>query len=333
MLALVRAQQAARPRIHALGNAARSVPAWRGIHQSPVALKKKKAAASDDLFATEDDSLFGDSGSLFDAGEPAQKTKKAASAPAERKGPKLRGKLDAEQRLERFNTLLAFVDERIGLHPPAKAAHKPEQVRDTAWQHLFGLAMTKEQLEQVAEVFPKWRESRREWKPKMVMAFIRRCEELHCPDLALKVFSDHPKYGVDLVDPKAARQLLHSLHVEHPLEKSITLSALYGIYKLPAISNDLVACAMLTSACFKAATPESLTVANALVPVLQDLLSKTKPEAWVYPTDPLQRNQRKDKAWLTWTLNKIEKALNKQNQPFDWLRQWREQSGHVQVAT
>lgn len=160
-----------------------------------------------------------------------------------------------------------------------------------------------------------------------------RCEELRCPNLALKVFSDHPKYGVDLTDKKVARQLLHSLHVEHPLQESITLSALHGVYKLPAISQDLVSCAMLTSACFKAGTPESLTVANALVPALQELLQKTKPEVWAYPTDPSARNQRKDKAWLTWTLTKIEKALSKQNQPFDWLKQWREQSGHVQVAT
>ncbi|GJE86726.1 hypothetical protein PsYK624_028070 [Phanerochaete sordida] len=333
MLALVRAHHAARPPLRALA-AARALPAARHLHASPSALaKKKKAAGSDDLFGEDDDSMFAD---MFGTGDAPVPAEAAAAAPAPARTPagrRLRGRLDEAQRTERFAALLQFVGERTGLHPPARRAGKPEQVRDTAWTHLFGLALTKEQLEQVVELFPKWRESRREWKPKMVMAFVRRCEELRCPQLALKVFTDHPKYGVDLTDALAARQLLHALHVEHPLQDAITLSALHAVYKLPAVAQDFVACAMLTSACFKAATPEALTVANALVPALQELAAKDSPAAWAYPTDPQARNQRKDKAWLTWTLTKIEKALTKQSQPVDWLKQWREQAGHAQVAT
>ena len=159
-----------------------------------------------------------------------------------------------------------------------------------------------------------------------------RCEELHCPTLALQVFADHSKYGIDLPHAQAARQLLHSLHNEQPLQESITLSALLAAYKLPPVSEDLVSCAMLTSACFKASTPESLAVANALVPALQGLLAKADPASWTYPTDPAVRNTSKHLTWLTWTLTKIEKALAKQNQPVDWLRTWREQSGHAQIA-
>lgn len=72
--------------------------------------KKKKGTGSDDLFSTEDDSLFGDGGDLLGASE-ATKAKKPSAAPDERSadtGKKLRGKLNTEQRLERFNTLFEF---------------------------------------------------------------------------------------------------------------------------------------------------------------------------------------------------------------------------------
>lgn len=142
------------------------------------------------------------------------------------------------------------------------------------------------------------------------------------------MFSNHSKYGFDLDHLPAARQLLHSLHVEHPLEDSVTLSALYGVYKLPAISSDLVSCAMLTSALFKAKTEDSLVVANVLVPELKGLLEKTSPQEMAYPVDPQAKNQKgsKEKAWLRWTLLKIEKALEAQKQPVDWLKRWREAS-------
>lgn len=90
---------------------------------------------------------------------------------------------------------------------------------------------------------------------------------------------------------------------------------------------------MLTSACLKAKTPASLTVGNALVESLKELLKKSKPQEWRYPKDSKYRNQNKHLAWLTWTLNKVEIALRKQKQEYGWLREWREQSGHVKVAT
>lgn len=156
-----------------------------------------------------------------------------------------------------------------------------------------------------------------------------RCEELGCPPLALQVFANHSKYGVDLPDIEAARQLLHSLHIQHPIQDSITLSALLAVYRLPSISSDLVSCAMLTSACFKANTPESLIVADQLVLNLKELLDKSNPDDWRYPRRSVKRNQNKHLTWLTWTLLKVETALKKRAQPWEWLRVWRTQSGHV----
>ena len=75
----------------------------------------------------------------------------------------------------------------------------------------------------------------------------------------------------------------------------------------------------------------ALVVAEAMVPQLQALLEKTDPAQWAYPPGPRVRVEEKERAWLTWTLAKIEKALVKREEPVDWLRQWRERCGQVSV--
>ena len=80
-----------------------------------------------------------------------------------------RRRLDPVERTTRFNELFEFVSSRIGLKPTAKT---PEQVRDSAWGHLFDLATTRAQLERVTELFPRWRDSRREFNEQTVKNFI-----------------------------------------------------------------------------------------------------------------------------------------------------------------
>jgi hypothetical protein len=159
-----------------------------------IASKKKKESNDDDLFGGGGESLFGDEGDLFGSSTSSSNTqasvKPAAASSAKAKGTakttakatsasttpetrRLRGRLTYDQRVERFNSLLQFVDEHIGRNPPAKAQRKPEQVRDTAWQHLFDLAMTKEQMEQITAIMPKWRESRRKFTDRTAEAFVR----------------------------------------------------------------------------------------------------------------------------------------------------------------
>ncbi len=318
-------------------------------------LKKKKGGGTaydeDDIFSSQDDDLFGSSSALQADKQPETVSTTVQSTTAATK----KNKLSPAERTALFNGTYSFVAERIGPHPVLKKF--PEQVRHTALHRMIQLAATKEQMEQIIALLPKWRESRLRISETTVNVFVRkspsilclppnivwhitclntlvsadRCRELRCTLLALQVFSDHPKYGMDL-NPAAGRQLLHDLHVEHPLSESITLSALYSIYALPSISGDLISCALLTSACYKTATKESLVVARALTQSLQALLDKEDPKAYAYPVNHYERSQNKEKAWLTWTLTKIEKALEKHKQPYDWLRQWRERSGHVQVA-
>ena len=152
-------------------------------------LKKKKSDAGDgDLFG--DDSLFGDSGDLFGSepeqvaattttDAPASSTTKASGTQKQKErtpGSKvLKGKLTEQERIAKFNEKFAFVNERIGRNPPAKQQRKPEQVRNTAWQHLFELALTKEQMEQITEIMPKWRESGRAFTERNAEAFVRTC--------------------------------------------------------------------------------------------------------------------------------------------------------------
>ncbi|KAI0325054.1 hypothetical protein GY45DRAFT_1261603 [Cubamyces sp. BRFM 1775] len=202
------------------------------------------------------------------------------------------------------------------------------QVRTAAWHHLFSLATTPEQLERVTELFPKWRDARRTFRPATPVNFARRCEELHCPQLALKVFGNHSKYGLDLT-LEAARPILHSLHLEHPVQDTITLTALFGVYKLPPVSSDLVCSALLMTACFKHGSEESLAVARAFVPSLQQLLEKTAPATMAMRDEDHGKPADKEKRWLAWTLKKIENALKSEELDFAWLRQWRVASGYA----
>jgi hypothetical protein len=126
---------------------------------------KKKAAAFE-----QDDDMFGegasDSGALF--GSAPEKA--ATSTPANRQNTvSSRRRLDPLERATRFNELFEFVSSRIGLKPTAKT---PEQVRNSAWGHLFDLATTRAQLERVTELFPGWRDSRRVFSEQTVKNFI-----------------------------------------------------------------------------------------------------------------------------------------------------------------
>ncbi|THH31419.1 hypothetical protein EUX98_g2758 [Antrodiella citrinella] len=309
----------------------------RSISQSAIVNAKKKGKASDpdDMFGegfSGHDDLFGTAMKASKATKASSKsastvkTKTASSVvqtSASAEGSETASKAASDERLARFNKLYQFVAERIDKEP----IKTPIQVRSSAWTHLLGLANTKHQLERVVQLFPLWRDAGKAWTPQIAEDFVRRCEELGSPQLALQVFTDHPKYGLDLATLPAARRLLHSLHVEHPLADSITVSALYKIYNLPPISSDLVSCAMLASACFKHNTPESVAVANELVPSLRALLERTPPQGMTLPVKEDKaaraRTEAKEKAWLAWTLGKIEKALAKQGEDFAWLRQWR----------
>ncbi|KAI9064658.1 hypothetical protein FKP32DRAFT_1757257 [Trametes sanguinea] len=301
----------------------------RALHASPVVLKKKQpgAAEADDLFGEDDsDSLFSDD--LF--GKAGQQPPAPAPAPVDAAKstdiPPHNPSVPAPREYDRnarFDEIYQFMKSCI-----ADKTEHVRQVRTAAWHHLFSLATTPEQLERVADLFPKWRDAKRTFRPATPEKFARRCEELHCPQLALKVFGDHSKYGLDLT-LEAARPVLHALHIEHPLQDTITFTSLFGVYNLPPASADLVCSSLLMTACFKHGSEESLTVARALVPSLQQLLDKTQPASMALSDEDHGKPADKEKRWLAWTLKKVEKALQRQELDFSWLRQWRVASGYA----
>jgi hypothetical protein len=131
--------------------------------------RKKKAATlelTDDLFGEGSS----DSGDLFGSTQKQKARKTATPTPAKPQNAiSSRRKLDPAERITRFNELFEFVSSRIGLRPAAKT---PEQVRNSAWGHLFDLATTRAQLERVAELLPRWRDSRREFNEQTTKNFI-----------------------------------------------------------------------------------------------------------------------------------------------------------------
>ncbi|TFY69707.1 hypothetical protein EVG20_g3042 [Dentipellis fragilis] len=237
-------------------------------------------------------------------------------------------KLDPATRAARFEELYTFVSSRIGRTPAVKDAL---QVRNTAWAHLFGLATEPAQLERVANIFSDWKESGRVFSDKHIEAFVRRCEELHCPELALRVFSDRPRYGLDLATPRAARRLLHALHQEHPLQQSVTLAALCALYRLPPLTADPVSCAMLTAACLRAAAPPTTTSTTPATSVITTAAERraARKVAGGFAGPERAREDVKERLWGKWALKKVERALVKQGADVAWLRAWRESSGHV----
>ncbi|KAA1473591.1 hypothetical protein DENSPDRAFT_840058 [Dentipellis sp. KUC8613] len=319
----------------------------RSLHVSAVAHRAKKSRKAavdfdgDELFSSssEPDELFPTTPSAAQA----TSTPAPASTITPATGSK---KLDAATRAARFEELFTFVSSRIGRTPTVKDAL---QVRNTAWAHLFGLATEPAQLERVANIFSDWKESGRVFSDKHIEAFVRRCEELHCPELALRVFSDRPRYGLDLATPRAARRLLHALHQEHPLQESVTLAALCALYRLPPLTADPISCAMLTAACLRAAAPPATTsatpatsivstaaerraarkVAEGLVPALKQVLEKTPPMPVPLPGRERAFEDVKERLWGKWALKKVERALARQGADVAWLRAWRESSGHV----
>ncbi|KAG1893817.1 uncharacterized protein F5891DRAFT_763932 [Suillus fuscotomentosus] len=224
----------------------------------------------------------------------------------------------AARRAPQFYELVEYVINRTG----RKRAVKAGQVRQTAWLRLFQLASSSEQLEMVAELFPRWRDSGKEFRPIHAEAFVRRCEELNCPTLALKVFGDHSKYGLALSSLFAARHMLHSVYDKRPLSDSMTVAALFGVYKLPPVSSDLAACSMLYVACLKDNSANARIVAKALYEELHKQVQDKPPVKAPQESVIRARYAEKPNIWLLDALKTIEKVHKKTGKEWRWIRYW-----------
>jgi hypothetical protein len=86
---------------------------------------------------------------------------------------------DKLTRSERFDALFEFVEGGLGL--PYKRAVPSRGIRNAFWNRLFTLAETQEHLERVVELFPKWREMDRSFRPRHAEMFVRAYNYLGSP--------------------------------------------------------------------------------------------------------------------------------------------------------
>ncbi|KAG6838778.1 hypothetical protein C0991_008514, partial [Blastosporella zonata] len=242
-----------------------------------------------------------------------------SKAPVKAKSSKLSDKARAAQ----FAKIVAFITPRIGRHPTLKMP----MVRNSAWVHLVQLSTGEQQLDQVSGMFPGWVAAGNKFDHAFSELFVRaypppstlvltlltcvtgRCEELKCPLVALKVYGDFPKYSLPLSLP-AARQLLHSLHTKYPLENVMTAASLYDVYKLPAVSEDLVSASLVAAACFKHNSKASRSVGMVIAPQIKKLLKTVQ-----LPTEETKKKEtpvtfaEKPSIWAKWALKKVDKGV------------------------
>ena len=158
------------------------------------------------------------------------------------------------------------------------------------------------------------------------LLYTGRCVELHCPELALSVFSNRPAYRMDLT-LVAARQLLHALHEEHQLSSIFILAALFPAYNIPALSSDPVCCALVVSACLREANNSSSkptwTIAEMFLPLFRRLLSQTSP----MPV-PVEANRFLETRWMKDAMLSILDTLVVGGHEAGWIRDWCYQSNY-----
>ncbi|TRM59519.1 hypothetical protein BD626DRAFT_408761 [Schizophyllum amplum] len=310
----------ARASVRAVLRPARIFPR-RTLHVSAPALKKKgkgKIAAFEDEFSFEDTS----SGDSLFAGAGAESAMEGvegqhATSGVDRKHEHVANtrKLSPAARQQRFDELYNYVKPRIGRRP----AIAKEQIRRTAWNHLIQLSTETEQLEQVVELLSQWKDGGRDINGTISDLFVRRCHELQCPALAVKVFGDFGRYGMPLT-LEGGRTLLYSLLLHDSISNIVAVTTLYKVYDLPPVATDLVSCSILVAACRQHGDKDAENVAETLMPFLRNLVTKNSREG------SINRGKHPEEAydkWLSWSLWLVQEAELQESQTLlPWLDTW-----------
>ncbi|EIW77409.1 hypothetical protein CONPUDRAFT_84501 [Coniophora puteana RWD-64-598 SS2] len=225
-----------------------------------------------------------------------------------------------------FDTLYQFVHARTA--PRAERMKSVEvkraQMRRSTWRRLLGAVQTREELDKVAELFPRWRNLGRKFEPEDAEAFVRKCEVLNYPSLALRVFSDHTMYGFDLSSVHAARHLLYLLHTKPSLADAVAAASLFGVYDHPPVARDPYAGPFLLYACARAQdkNKDAQAVAGRLLGEVKSALTKgtAKDESEGLPLRSAWG--AKSEASLARTVRRLERKLGEQGQDVQFLKDW-----------
>ncbi|KAJ6496987.1 hypothetical protein C8R47DRAFT_1113381 [Mycena vitilis] len=324
-----------------------AVLARRPIHSTPVTFKKKRSkAVVEDLF--NDEEQWGVVEDLIPSTPQGTRSSPSTSDSVKPVAPSRTARLTPGQRLDRFQTLVRFVQPRIGRHPTIK---KP-LARRSVFPQLIQLSMTPEHLLVITDLMAIWKEGRLgtqgkarfgpDGKPKGAHPFAeptselftRRCEELKIPEHALMVYGAFAKYEFPLTIP-AARRLLHGLiAAQRPLSDIITATALYAPHGLPPVNEDMPSSALLLSACLQhlktaegKARKDTQAIVDELLSSLETQLKRTEPI-------PNSRDVR-DKTvriWVKSVMLELREFLRGNDRPTAWLESWMSQSRFIPVA-
>lgn len=138
----------------------------------------------------------------------------------------------------------------------------------------------------------------------------------------MKVFGDHPKYGLAISSFPAARTLLHSLYQKYPLENVIATVSLFGLNNLPPVTTDPASCAMLYAACLRSKNKHASLLGRDLRVALQKLLGETQPYAEPKESFLRARHSAKPDLWLLEALRDIKKTKSDQHRGAWWITEW-----------
>lgn len=144
--------------------------------------------------------------------------------------------------------------------------------------------------------------------------FKGRCEQLDCPQLALTVFGDYAKYNMPLT-LTGANQLLHSLHLNHPIETLVTAAALYPVYGLPPAGTVLTSASLLAAAYVRvheqkdAARKEQPEGRNTLLELRTGLDALIGKHGSLKKIRKRMDSRNRESVWTRWSLDKVDKAL------------------------
>jgi hypothetical protein len=111
----------------------------------------------------------------------------------------------------------------------------------------------------------------------------------------------------------AARWLIHSLHIQHPISHTFLAASYFPAYNLPQVSDDLPSAAMLAAACYnhKHKTPETVKVAEALFPHIRRMCAE---QTRLGSAGTLE--QARIKKWVAWALRRLNKAVARETGEF-----------------
>ncbi|KAG8906683.1 hypothetical protein FRB99_006384 [Tulasnella sp. 403] len=190
----------------AINGARNGTPIVRAFHASPAALKKRsKASTVEGDSGSQEDNLFDDDLFGNNVNAPSAIPSRSAGSPAA-----MSSSSKASYRAARFESYKATLLQRCS---PTRDASLPP-ARKTSIQNLVTYTDTPEQLEAIPELLNAMRKAKVPLHRDGPSAFIRRCVSLRRPDIALKVLSDRPKYGLDMPDIEVARDLMHAIYIQ-----------------------------------------------------------------------------------------------------------------------